>query len=215
MGLHAILAILKPGLSTNSADRSSWCRLTRSAEWYCAAQARSKLMTIEWKRAGAGTTESADDAIAQATAASPRVAVVGAGLAGLTAARTLMRAGVNVTLYEGSSRVGGRVHSVVDRLGSGLATELGGEFIDSQHTDLLALVREFGLQLIDTQAPSEDALVPSYYFDAKHYSEEQVISDFEPLAARVRADVGALSRDISASRHSPIDVQFDRMSIAQ
>lgn len=151
----------------------------------------------------------------QSSSQNAHVAVIGAGLAGLTAARTLKRAGVAVTLYEGSSRVGGRVHSVVDQLGPGLTTELGGEFIDSRHTDLLALVKEFGLQLIDTEAGSEDALVPSYYFGAEHFSEAQVIREFEPLAARMRVDTDTLSTGISSGRHSPIDVKFDRMSIAE
>ena len=39
----------------------------------------------------------------------PRVAVVGAGLAGLTAAIFLERNGVEVCVYEASDRVGGRV----------------------------------------------------------------------------------------------------------
>lgn len=151
----------------------------------------------------------------RSTSASPRVAVVGAGLAGLAAAWRLKRAGVEVTVYEGSGRVGGRVHSVVDRLGPGLTTELGGEFIDSTHADMLALVREFGIPLIDTQADSEHALVPSYFFGGKHYSEAEVINEFAPLAVGMRADVEALSPDISALCHSPIDVEFDRMSIAQ
>ena len=43
-----------------------------------------------------------------ATAAPGTVAVVGAGLAGLTAAYRLEQAGVNAQLYEASGRVGGR-----------------------------------------------------------------------------------------------------------
>jgi monoamine oxidase len=122
---------------------------------------------------------------------------------------------VAVTIFEGANRVGGRVHSVVDQLGPGLATELGGEFIDSGHADLLDLVRELGLPLIDTESASERALVPSYYFGGVHFSEAQVISEFEPLATRMRADAMALSPAISAASHSPADVQFDRMSIAE
>ncbi|MGB8843951.1 MAG: FAD-dependent oxidoreductase [Aliidongia sp.] len=159
-------------------------------------------------------TELVDPKVSRAISTSPHVVVVGAGLAGLTAARSLKRAGVEVTLYEASSRVGGRVHSVVGQFGPGLVTELGGEFIDSRHSDLLALVREFGLPLIDTEVISEQALVPSYYFDGQHYSEAQVIREFEPLAERMRADATALSTEISAASHSAIDADFDRLSIA-
>ncbi|HEV2676656.1 MAG TPA: NAD(P)/FAD-dependent oxidoreductase [Aliidongia sp.] len=145
----------------------------------------------------------------------PKVVVVGAGLAGLMAARTLRRAGVDVTLYEGSARVGGRVHSVVGQLGPGLVTELGGEFIDSRHADMLTLVREFGLPLIDTQAASEQTLEETYYFGGRHCSEQQVIDEFAPLAERMRTDLATLSSDITAASHSPADVRFDRLSIAE
>ena len=149
------------------------------------------------------------------TAAGTRVVVVGAGLAGLMAARTLHRAGVDATLYEGSDRVGGRCHSLVGQLGPGLVTELGGEFIDGKHADMLALAREFDLPLIDTLAPSEDALVETYYFGGRHYSEAQVIAEFQPLATRMRADLATLSPSITAAGHSPADARLDRLSIAE
>lgn len=172
-------------------------------------------MAHERKQGRTGESEMGSAGIARPLSLSPRVAVVGAGLAGLTAARTLKRAGVAITVYEGSNRVGGRVQSVTDLLGLGLTTELGAEFIDGRHADVLALVKEFNLPLIDTEAASEQALVPSYYFGGKHYSEAQVINEFEPLAARMRIDADTLSSDISAARHSPVDIEFDRLSIAE
>ena len=147
--------------------------------------------------------------------ASPSVAVVGGGLAGLSAARMLKRAGIVVTVFEGADRLGGRVQSVMDLFGSGLVTELGGEFIDSAHTALLSLVHELKLPLIDTAAADELTLQPSYYFGGMHFSEAQVISAFEPLAARMREDVAVLSPVISADSHSPVDAHFDQMSIAE
>ncbi|RKP53710.1 flavin monoamine oxidase family protein [Pararobbsia silviterrae] len=155
-----------------------------------------------------------DPASRTARHARPRVAIVGAGLAGLSAAWSLEQAGIEAVVYEASSRVGGRVESLVDRLGTGLVTELGGEFIDSTHADLLGLVEAFDLPLIDTEATSELTLTPSYYFAGAHYSEAQVASEFAGLAARMRIDVDTLSPVISAFRHAPADVRLDRMSIA-
>ena len=55
------------------------------------------------------------------------VIIVGAGSAGLMAARTLARAGNKVAVLEARSRVGGRIHTIAD--GSGKYRELGAEFI--------------------------------------------------------------------------------------
>jgi monoamine oxidase len=75
-----------------------------------------------------------------------RVIVIGAGLAGLSAAYELHRAGWMVTVLEARDRVGGRVHSVRS-FSSGLVAEGGGEFIEQNHTRLIALADRFGLQL--------------------------------------------------------------------
>ncbi len=66
-----------------------------------------------------------------------RVAVVGAGLAGATAAALLAERGVQVTVFEARDRVGGRVHSQVDgswpvpvQLGAWLFGEDDSEVLD-------------------------------------------------------------------------------------
>ena len=41
----------------------------------------------------------------------PRIAIVGAGIAGLNAALTLQDAGLSCSIYEASNRIGGRIHS--------------------------------------------------------------------------------------------------------
>lgn len=156
-----------------------------------------------------------DASALKSTSAKPRVVIVGAGLAGLSAAWRLEQAGVPVAVYEGSERIGGRVQSIEGALAPGLITELGGEFIDSTHAELLGLIEAFNLPLIDTEIASERIFVPSYFFGGVHYTEAQIIAEFEPLAARMRADLHALSADITATRHTAIDVRFDRMSIAE
>ena len=74
------------------------------------------------------------------------VTIIGAGLAGLAAAYDLQRAGWNVTVLEARNRVGGRVHTVRS-FSDGLVAEGGGEFIDKQHTRMLAFAKEFKLAL--------------------------------------------------------------------
>src|SRR5262245_38015604 len=79
--------------------------------------------------------------------ADPRIAVVGAGISGMTAAMTLKDAGFrNVTVYEASDRVGGRTYT---RSGDGFFdagqwSEWGGELIDTGHELVFALCKRFG-----------------------------------------------------------------------
>ena len=71
--------------------------------------------------------------------AATRVIVVGAGLAGLSAAVGARDAGWDVVVVEARDRVGGRVHTIYGgedgvELASGLRAEMGGESIDEDHT---------------------------------------------------------------------------------
>lgn len=72
-----------------------------------------------------------------------RVAVVGAGLAGLAAADALVRAGVDVVVLEARDRVGGRVWS--RELPNGVVVEMGAEFVLPGNEAVRALVERFGL----------------------------------------------------------------------
>ncbi len=76
-----------------------------------------------------------------------KVAVVGAGLAGLTAADELQRAGAEVVILEARDRVGGRVWS--QRLPNGAVVEMGAEFLLPGNTAIRELAERFGLGLWD------------------------------------------------------------------
>jgi monoamine oxidase len=75
-----------------------------------------------------------------------RVTIIGAGLAGLSAAYDLQRVGWRVTVLEARERVGGRVYSV-RTFSNGLVAEAGGEFIEDSHARMLALAKQFDLKL--------------------------------------------------------------------
>ena len=78
------------------------------------------------------------------------VAVVGAGLAGLTAAYRLQQQGFDVTVFEGRDRVGGRVWSV--RKGDFLM-DLGAAFYLGTYKESIELIHEVGLGPLFTEVP--------------------------------------------------------------
>ena len=74
------------------------------------------------------------------------VAVVGAGLAGLTAAELLRRGGLDVVVLEAAHRVGGRVRTVRQPFVDGQYVESGAEWVDTVHERIVALMNRFGLE---------------------------------------------------------------------
>lgn len=142
-----------------------------------------------------------------------RVAIVGGGVAGLNAAYQLRKAGVRATVYEASTRSGGRMFSRRDAIGPGLVTEFGGEFINTDHEDIMALVKEFNLPLMDMKGPDEAKLKDTYFFGGRRRTEADIIQAFRPIAKRVAADADTVADDIGY-RNPGGAAALDRTSLA-
>lgn len=144
------------------------------------------------------------------------VLIVGAGIAGLTAAYRLRQAGVAVTIVEASQRIGGRLVSVTNLPGAAGTVELGGEFIDSRHTAVRSLAAELGLELADLRQADDGLEREILYFQGQRISETKVIEEFAPLAHQINRDLQPLrTQDITYRNPSPAAVSLDRLSLAE
>ena len=77
-----------------------------------------------------------------------RIIVIGAGLAGLSCAYELDKAGYNVLLIEASSRPGGRISTYRTTFSDNLYSEMGAEYVDSSDTYIHKYCKMFGLNVL-------------------------------------------------------------------
>ncbi len=146
-------------------------------------------------------------------AADLRVVVVGAGLAGLTAAHALAQAGVRATVIEGSPRVGGRCWTERDAFAGGQIAERGGELIDTPHAAIRALATGFGLELDDLVAAEPPGGAPLAFFDGAPYAVADIDRDFRAMRPHLSADAEVLGDELPTYRkHTAAQRALDRTS---
>jgi monoamine oxidase len=92
-------------------------------------------------------------------ARSQRVIVVGAGMAGLTAAYELKRAGHRPVVLEAQQRLGGRVRTLREPFTEGLYAEVGAMRIPRAHALTLAYIDKFGLKTNDFTMDNPQAYI--------------------------------------------------------
>ncbi|MGO8884758.1 MAG: flavin monoamine oxidase family protein [Streptosporangiaceae bacterium] len=128
------------------------------------------------------------------------VVVVGAGLAGLTAARDLTSAGRSVIVLEARDRVGGRV--VSRPIGDGKTVEMGGQWTGPTQNRIQGLAAELGVGTF----PTYDLGARVLHFNGKRGTYTGTIPRINPL---VLADIGrAQLRLESLARRVPADAPW-------
>ena len=162
--------------------------------------------------AAATFTRDGGGAFAQKGGRSP-ILVVGAGIAGLTAAYRLGQAGVRADIIEATNRVGGRIRTIPKVAGTLIPAELGGEYIDTGHTNLISLATELGLRAIDLFEVERGLVKDTFFFEGRRYPLEQIIADFALLATKISSDLEAVGDEISYLDFTETAERLDNLSI--
>ena len=148
----------------------------------------------------------------------PRIAIVGGGIAGLTAALTLQDKGVAADVYESSSRVGGRMHSDWQevRFANFWARPAGGALwrVDRlNHKTILQLAQRFGLPTVDLLQAQPNGTEDTYWIFGADYPFAQASADFKPVHNTLQGQVQSTSYPTLYNSFTPAGQFFDQMTL--
>ncbi len=134
------------------------------------------------------------------SAPKPKIVVVGAGIAGLTAAYVLKRDyGLEPTIYEASNRVGGKIFTGEFKE-SGVRVELGASFIDEDHLAIRALAEELGLTVTTLKSAGSQR---TYFFDGKVKDPEIMYHEFLPTLTLIEQDLERIRQERASAKFCP------------
>ncbi|MBN6189402.1 FAD-dependent oxidoreductase [Aneurinibacillus sp. BA2021] len=146
-------------------------------------------------------------------ATAPRIAIVGAGLAGLTCAYRLKQAGITAEVYEASNRLGGRCFSIRNVFADGQVAEHGGELIDTDHTAILGLVQECGLEVDHLLMAEKPGTEDFYHFFGAPYTFREATSAFSEIWDKLHKDLAHAGYPTTYKKYTPRGLQLDQMAI--
>jgi monoamine oxidase len=142
----------------------------------------------------------------------PRIGIIGAGIAGLNAALTLQDAGFPSSVYEASSRIGGRMHSNTTTWANGQVSEWCGELIDTGHILIQSLAKRFNLPLVDLHQAEPPGSEFTFYFFGKYYTQTQANQDFKPVFKVLQTQLKAAPQTFYNS-YNATGYQLDHISV--
>jgi monoamine oxidase len=146
-------------------------------------------------------------------AGAPRIAIVGAGLAGLSCAYQLKQAGLVAQVYEASNRIGGRCWTRRGDFADGQVAEHGGELIDQGHVNMRQLAQSLGFELDNLLAAEPNGTEDFYWFDGAPYTYAQAVDDLNGIHQKLHKDVSAASYPTLWDSYTQRGWELDHTSI--
>jgi monoamine oxidase len=150
----------------------------------------------------------------------PRIVVVGAGIAGLGCAyRLWTQYGKHADVYEYNSVPGGRIRTLRNYFADDQVVEEHAEFINPEHTTTLALARNFGLTLDNTDAypPGTHPHREQLSFFGQPWSQASLNQDWHEWGWELfhKAAFETAPWPQLYNNHTPGGQEFDRMSVSE
>jgi monoamine oxidase len=123
----------------------------------------------------------------------PKVVIVGGGIAGIHCAYRLRKLGITSTVYEASTRIGGRMYTDRTTFPDGQHCELGGELIDTGHQTMRDLATELGIDLYDYKDDDQTLEPLVAHIGGVKIPVPDILTGFAPIAAKIDEALATLT----------------------
>lgn len=199
---------LSPDAGTGSASSTSLGASTTGKGSSISSDSTSSAIATSDSPSGSSSADS-DSSSATGKSEIVDVAVIGAGMSGLVAARALRRQGRSVRVLEARERVGGRVmdHEVVPKV----FVEGGAQWVTPAQTAIWGLAKELGVKAIIAQVPGKTR----FRFEGLIFDEERMEENAQVKRLRGELDSLASKLSVDAPWASPQAEILDSKTVAQ
>ena len=154
---------------------------------------------------------------AQSAQGGQKTVIVGAGIAGLSAAYRLRKAGIYAEIFEASSRVGGRMYSAQNVFGLGEFIDWGAELVNTDHLVVRRLCREMDLDLIDQDAfeKKRGLLKNTWFFGGRSVPETKLLELLSPLVPAIEDALTKIGSDYTYTGANAYAKALDQISMLE
>lgn len=152
--------------------------------------------------------------LAARASATPPVVIVGAGLAGVRAAHWLYRVKrIPATIYEASTRAGGRCWSLRGMFDDGVVVEHGGQLINTEHTAVRTLAATLGLRLVEVNGGAYQGWPDRYWIDGADYPYDAANEDWGHVWWAMKTALQSAPYPQTVAEHTAAGAALDAMTV--